>query len=473
MIDRSVRSEGSAVRRLARDLREAVRGSEQDFTQGNLRRGVMLLAVPMVLEMSMESVFAVVDVFFVARLGADAVATVGLAEAVLTLVVAVAVGLSMGATALVSRRIGEKDPEGAARTAVQCYLLGLVVSVLVGVVGVFAAGDILRLMGASAEVIEIGSGYTAVLLGGSASVLMLFLGNAVFRGAGDAAIAMRVLWLANGINIVLDPCLIFGWGPFPEMGLAGAAVATTIGRSTGALYQLWILIRGRGRIVLGRRHLRVDWGVMKRLMRVSAGGVLQYVMATGSWVALVRVLAPFGSVVLAGYTVAVRIVIFTVLPSWGLTNAAATLVGQNLGAKQPERAERAVWLTARYNLYFLGLVSIVFLLFPGTLVGLLTQDPSVIEVAAECLRWVASCYFVFAYGTVMIQSFNGAGDTFTPTLLNLLCYWIWQIPLAWLLARTWGFGPLGVWIAIATSETLMGVLGVLAFRRGTWKARQV
>jgi putative MATE family efflux protein len=427
----------------------------------------------MMLEMAMESVFAVVDAFFVARLGADAVATVGLTEAVLTLVFAVAIGLSMGATALVARRIGEGDREAAAVTAVQVYALGLAVSLAVAVLGFLAAPDILRLMGASPSVVAGGTGYTRILLAGSPTVLLLFLGNAVFRGAGDAAIAMRVLWFANLINIVLDPCLIFGWGPFPELGLAGAAVATTIGRGAGCFYQIVVLVRHGGRVAIRRRHLRLDRAVLARLVRVSAGGIGQYLVATASWVFLVRVIAVFGSAALAGYTLAVRVVIFTILPSWGLTNAAATLVGQNLGAGQPERAERSVWLTARVNVVFMGAVALLFLLLPEALIGIFTDQPEVVAVGVSCLRWVASCYLVFAYGLVMIQAFNGAGDTTTPTVLNLLCYWVWQLPVAWVLAVPLGLGPTGVFVAVASSEILLGLAGIVLFRRGRWKERVV
>jgi len=460
-------------RRLWRDLREAIGGSEQDFTKGPIPRAIALLAIPMVLEMTMESLFAVVDAFFVAKLGADAVATVGLTESVLTLVFALAIGLSMGATAMVARRIGEGDREAAATTAVQVYALGLAVSVVCMAVGLFAAPAILRAMGAPPGVIEGGVGYTRILLAGSPTVLLLFLGNAVFRGAGDAAIAMRVLWLANAINIVLDPCLIFGWGPFPELGLAGAAVATTIGRGVGCLYQIAILVRQSGRIAIGRRHLRIDRAILARLVRISVGGVGQYLVATASWILLVRVLAVFGSVALAGYTLAVRVIIFTILPSWGLTNAAATLVGQNLGAGRPDRAERSVWLTARANVAFLGAVMVIFFVLPETLIGIFTDQPEVVAVGASCLRWVASCYLVFAYGLVMIQAFNGAGDTTTPTLLNLVCYWLVQIPLAWALAVPAGFGPTGVFAAVAIGEVLLGLSGIVLFRRGKWKERVV
>ncbi len=461
------------VRRLWRDLKEAVAGSEQDFTTGSLRRAIALLAVPMMLEMGMESVFAVVDAFFVARLGADAVATVGLTEAVLTLLFAVAIGVSMAATALVARRIGEKDPEAAAVTAVQVLVLGVVVSAVFGVAGVLGAPRLLALMGATPEVVAVGQNYTRVLYGGSATVVLLFLGNAVFRGAGDAAIAMRVLWFANLINIVLDPCLIFGLGPFPELGITGAAVATTIGRGSGVAYLLWTLARGRGRVVIRRRHLRLDLPVLGRLARVSVGGVLQFLVETASWVVLVRILAVFGSPVLAGYTIALRILIFTFLPSWGLSNAAATLVGQSLGAGDVDRAERSVWLTARYNLYFMGAVAVVLLLWPGWLVRWFTSEPEVVAMAVDTLRWFAACYLPLAYGLVMIQAFNGAGDTVTPTLIKLCTHWLWQLPVAWFFALHLGFGPVGVLLAVASAELGVGVVGALAFRRGRWKTRQV
>ena len=462
-----------AARRLWRDLKEAVAGSDQDYTTGSLRRAIALLAIPMMLEMGMESVFAVVDAFFVARLGADAVATVGLTEAVLTLLFAVAIGVSMAATALVSRRIGEKDPEAAAVTAVQVLILGALVSAAFGAAGFLAAPRLLALMGASPEVVAVGQGYTRVLYGGAATVVLLFLGNAVFRGAGDAAIAMRVLWFANLVNIVLDPCLIFGLGPFPELGLTGAAVATTLGRGSGVVFLLWSLARGRGRVRIRRRHLRLDLPVLGRLARVSVGGVLQFLVETASWVVLVRVLAVFGSAVLAGYTIALRILVFTFLPSWGLSNAAATLVGQNLGAGRVDRAERSVWLTARYNFYFLGGIAFVLLLAPRPLVHLFTRDPEVVAMAVDTLRWFASCYLPLAYGLVMMQAFNGAGDTVTPTVIKLFTHWLWQLPVAWYLALHLDLGPVGVLLAIASAELAVGVVGSLVFRGGRWKTRQV
>jgi putative MATE family efflux protein len=454
-------------------IKEALGGSQQDFTEGSLSRGIAMLAIPMVLEMTMESIFAVVDVFFVARLGEDAIATVGLTEGMLTLVYAVAIGLSMGTTAMVARRFGEKDPTAAGTVAVQSILLGLLVAAAVGVGGSLGASRLLGLMGATPGIIATGSGYTSVLLATNVVIVLIFLNNAVFRGAGDASIAMRALWIANGINIVLDPCLIFGWGPFPEMGLTGAAVATTIGRGTGVIYQMVRLHRPGSRIRLTARRWRFDLPVMTRLIRVSFGGVLQFLVETASFVALVRIVAFFGSTALAGYTIGVRIIVFAFLPAWGLSNAAATLVGQNLGARKPERAERSVWLTGIYNMLFLGLVSIVFIVFAEPLVRLFHSDDGIVAAGVDCLRIISYGYVFFAWGMVTVQSFNGAGDTMTPTWINLFCFWICQIPLAYYLARTIDMGPRGVFWAIAICYSLSAVIGILLFRLGRWKTREV
>lgn len=454
-------------------VREALAGSQQDFTEGSLGRSIFLLAIPMVLEMCMESVFAVVDVFFVARLGADATAAVGLTESVMTLIYALAIGLAMATTATVARRIGEKDPRGAAKAAAQAIWLGLGISAVVGVCGFVFGGDILRLMGGSPELIAGGSTYTRILVGTNVVVVLLFLNNAIFRGAGDAAIAMRVLWIANGINIVLDPCLIFGLGPFPELGLTGAAVATSIGRGTGVVLQLWVLFRGKGRVDLDTSTFRFDRAVALRLVKVSLGGIFQFLIATSSWVGLVRILALFGSVALAGYTIAIRIVIFIFLPAWGFSNAAATLVGQSLGAAKPDRAERSVYLTGFYNMIFLTSVGVVFFVFARPLVGLFSPDPEIVAVGATCLRVVSLGYPIYAWGMVLVQALNGAGDTWTPTWINLFCFWLFQIPLAYFLARSTGLEHRGVFFAILAAETAFTVASLVAFRRGGWKSREV
>lgn len=454
-------------------MRKAIAGSQQDYTRGPLGRAVILLAVPMVLEMVMESVFAICDVFFVSRLGADAVATVGLTESLLTLVFSLAIGLGMGTTAMVARRIGEKRPEEAAVAAAQAVMAALLASLALGVAGVLTGPMALRLVGASESVLAMGGGYARVLLGGSGTVVFLFVINAIFRGAGDAAIAMRVLWLANLINLVLDPCLIFGLGPFPELGVTGAAVATTIGRGLGVAYQIWVLVTGRSRIVVPLSALRLRWRVMWRLLQVSAGGILQVLIATCSWVALVRIIALFGSTAVAGYTIAIRVVVFSILPAWGLANAAATLVGQNLGAGKPERAERSAWLTGGFNMLFLGSLAVLFLLFGEPIIGIFTRTPEVLAIGVECLRIVSYGYLFYALGMVIVQSFNGAGDTMTPSIINFFCYWLFQIPLALVLAQGLDMGPRGVFWAIAIAESMITVVGATVFKMGRWKTRKV
>jgi putative MATE family efflux protein len=427
----------------------------------------------MILEMVMESVFGIVDVFFVGRLGPDAVAAVGLTESLLTVVFTVALGLAMSTTALVARRIGEKEPEEAARTAVQAVAVGLVAALPFAVIGVTWSRELLALMGAPAPVAAVGHGYAAWMLGGNASILLLFLINAVFRGAGDATVAMRSLWLANGVNLVLDPCLIFGLGPFPSLGVTGAAVATTIGRSVGVAYQLRALASGRGRLRVERRHLRLEGPLALHLVRLSVGAMAQFLIGTASWMGLVRILTPFGAAALAGYTIALRIIVVALLPSWGLSNAVATLVGQNLGAGKPERAERAVWIVGLYNMAFLLGVTALFVRAAEPLVAVFSTDPDVQALGATCLRVVSYGYAFYAWGMVMVQAFNGAGDTVTPTWINLCCYWLFQIPLAWVLARSLGYGPAGVFLAITVAESAIAVVGVVAFRRGRWKERVV
>ena len=459
-------------------VRQAIRGTHTgyDYTSGSLGRAIMLLSIPMVLEMLMESVFAVVDVFFVARLGPEAVAVVGLTESMLTLIYTLAIGLGIGATAMVARRIGEGDPEGAARAAAQTLALGVLVSVVLGAAGVLLAPRLLALMGAAPSVIERGSGFTRVMLGCNMSVVMLFLLNAVFRGAGDAAIAMRVLWLANAINILLGPCLIFGLGPFPELGVTGAAVATTIGRGTGALYAFSRLVRPGGRIRLTRRHLRLEPDVMARLVRLSSSATFQVFIGMASWIGLFRIISGFGSEAVAGYTIGIRIILFALLPSWGMSNAAATLVGQSLGAGKPARAEAAVWRAGFYNMCFLGAIGLVFVLFADPIVHVFTQAAAGAEVqryGADCLRIVAAGFLFYAYGMVITQSFNGAGDTWTPTVINLFVFWLWEIPLAFVLAYAFDLGPRGVFLAITISFSTLAVISAAVFRRGRWKTRMV
>jgi len=454
-------------------IREALRGSHQDFTAGNLNRAIVLLAIPMVLEMVLESLFAVVDVFWVGRLGANAVATVGLTESLLSLVFAVGFGLALSTTAMVARRIGEKDPAGAATAGVQAIFIGIGTSLLIGVPCWIYAPRLLELMGASPEIVASGSGYARIALGGCCAVLMLFLNNAIFRGAGDAAVAMRLLWVSNIINLVLDPCLIFGWGPFPRLGVTGAALATFIGRSIGVLYQFYRLLRGTERIRILASQIRVDLHVLWRLVRVSVTGILQFAVADVSWIGLIRIVSFFGPAALAGYTIAIRILIFVILPSWGLSNAAATLVGQNLGAKQPGRAEKSVWLTGLYNMIFLGSVGVLFAVFAEPIVRLFTNDPAVLPLAALCLRILSYGNIGYAYGMVMLQAFNGAGDTITPTVVNFIGFCLLELPLAYVLARPFGFGPKGAYYAIVFAEAAIAAAGVLLFRRGKWKQQEI
>jgi putative MATE family efflux protein len=454
-------------------IREAMRGSHQDYTSGDLNRAILLLAIPMVLEMVLESLFAVVDVFFVGRIGANAVATVGLTESMLSLIFAVAIGLSLSTTAMVARRIGEKDPEDASVAGVQAIILGLTVSFLVGVPCIIYAPRLLRLMGASPEIASTGSDYARIALGGSGAILMLFLNNAIFRGAGDAAIAMRLLWVSNIINLILDPCLIFGLGPFPRLGVTGAALATFTGRSIGVAYQFYRLARGTERLPSLARHIRVNLPVLWRLIRVSLTGILQFAIAHTSWIGLVRIVSIFGAAALAGYTIAIRILIFVILPSWGLSNAAATLVGQNLGAGKPDRAESSVWRTSFYNMLFLGTVGVFFVLFAEPVVRFFTHDHEVIRLAASCLRILSFGNIGYAYGMVMLQAFNGAGDTVTPTWVNLFGFWFLEIPLAYTLAIPIRLHSKGVFLSIVIAECAIAGAGVVLFKRGRWKQQKI
>lgn len=454
-------------------LRDAVRGTRQSYTDGPIGRAIVLLAVPMVLEMSMESVFAVMDVFFVSRLGAASVATVGLTESLLVLVYTMAMGLSIGVTATVARRIGEGDADGAARTAVQGIALGILAAAIIAGVGVPLAPRLLGAMGAAPDVITTGSRYAAIVLGGNGVIVLLFLINAVFRGAGDAVVSMRVLAVANALNIVLGPCFIFGLGPFPRLGVTGAAVATTIGRGSGVLLQLYLLTQRNGRIRVRRRHVHLDFPLMWRLLRLSASGIVQVLIGSASWIGLVRVIASFGSFAVAGYTIGMRVILFALLPSFGMANAAATMVGQALGAGKPDRAERAVWQAGRYNMVFLTIIGIVFFVAARPIVGIFTSDPAITPHAVACLRIVSVGFPFYAFGMVLTQSFNGAGDTWTPTLMNLGCFWLWEIPLAWLLSSRFALGPAGVFTAIALAFSTLAVVSAILFRRGTWKRQRV
>jgi putative MATE family efflux protein len=454
-------------------VRVALTGKELDFTSGPIGRAIVLLAIPMVLEMVMESVFALTDAFFVSRLGTDAVATVGLTEAMITILFAIAIGTGMATTAMVARRIGERDVGRARIAAAQSVLLGLALTLVVAVPGVVFASDLLRLMGGTPELVASGHGYTRVLFGGSATIMLIFLLNAVFRGAGDAAIAMRVLWIANGVNIVLDPCLIFGLGPFPELGVMGAAVATTIGRGTGVAIQFWVLFRGGSRIRVRLPDFTPRLRIILRLFRLSVGGILQFLIGTSSWVLLVWIIGGFGPAAVAGYTLAIRLIVFAILPSWGLANAAATLVGQNLGAGQPERAEKSVWLAGVYNMAFLLAVAVLFIAAAEPLIRIFSVEPDVVRYGVACLRWVSIGYPFYAWGMVMVQAFNGAGDTYTPSVINFFCYWLFQLPVAYALAYGLDLGPTGVFVAITAAESLIAVVGILVFRRGRWKLQAV
>ena len=455
-------------------IKQSVAGdSELNYTEGSIGRVTLLLAIPMILEMAMESVFAVVDIFFVAGLGTAAVATVGLTEAMITLLYAIAIGLSMGTTAMVARRIGEQDSKGASLAAAQAIWLGIFVSIIVGLMGIFYAPNILMAMGADEEVLAIGIPYTRLMFAGSFTILFLFLINGIFRGAGDASLAMKALTLANCINIVLDPVLIYGYGPFPELGLTGAAVATNIGRGIGVLYGLYYICGGGGRIRLHLANMLPNWATLSSLVRISLGGIAQFLVATASWIFLVQIVSSFGNEAVAGYTIGVRIVMFTILPAWGLSNAAATLVGQNLGAGLPDRAEQSVWQIVKFNAFYMGFASLMMLLFATPVVGIFIEDSAASGYAVQALWIFALGYIPWGIGMAIIQSFNGAGDTMTPTWINVFCFWLVQVPLAYSLAMLLELGPVGVFWAVFVSDVLTGIVGYLVFRRGKWKLREV
>jgi putative MATE family efflux protein len=462
-------------RSLLTDIVSAIKGGEKDYTKIALGRSILLLAVPMVLEMMMESLFAVVDIFFVSRLGSDAIATVGLTESMMTMVYSIGFGLSAGTTAIVSRRIGEKNQEGAAIATFQAIFSGIIISLFLAIPGLFFAKDILHLMGASESLINKNYMFTSIMFSGNIVILLLFIINAAFRSAGDAAIAMRVLWYANILNMILDPCLIFGLGPFPELGIKGAAIATTTGRGLAVLYQLYLIFSGKRAIKLLWSQIKIKWQVLKQLIELSLGGTLQNLIATTSWIVMVRTLSVFGSEVVAGYTIAIRIIIFSLLPSWGLSNAASTLVGQNLGAGKPERAERAIWITSVVNMFVMGIAGCFLILFPQTFIKIFANagEILVIDKGAICLRMISFGCMFYGLGMVMVQSLNGAGDTYTPTFINVCCFWLLEIPLAYLLAIHTGLAEKGVYIAIVAAESCMALVSFFILRRGKWKLKKV
>ena len=462
-----------SFRGLWRDILESIKGTERDFTEGSISKAILLLSIPMVLELVMESVFAVVDIFFVSKLGSDAVAAVGTTESMMTIVYAIGIGLSMAATAIVARRTGEKNPEGASIAAVQAIWVSVLASIPISILGIFYSEELLLLMGMQEEVISQGHLYTAIMLSGNVVIMLIFIINAIFRGVGDAAIAMRVLWIANIINIILDPVLIFGWGPFPELGIMGAAVATNIGRGVGVIIQIYYLLRKTGRITVLKRHLYLKFEIVKKLIRLSLGGIGQFLIATSSWIGLVRIMNEFGSEVVAGYTIAIRIVIFSLLPSWGMSNAASTLVGQNLGAKKPERAEKSVWYCAFVNMFFLLIIAVIFNVYSEFLVKIFSSEKEVVAVGSECLRYLSYGYIFYSFGMVMIQAFNGAGDTITPTIINFFCFWLFEIPIALWMSFRLGLDERGVFLAVLMAESIVGIVGIILFKRGKWKTRQV
>lgn len=460
-------------RKLPGLLRESVSGTEQDFTQGSLAKAIVLLSIPMVLEMLMESIFAIADIFFVSKQGAEAVAIVGLTESIVTIVYAIGFGLSMATTAMVSRRIGEKRSVAAASTAFQAMITGLIISILISVPGILFASDMLALMGASQQSISDLGGYTAIVLGSNTVIMLLFIINAVFRSAGDAAISLRVLLIANFINIVLDPLLIFGIGPFPELGIEGAAIATVIGRGLAVLYQLWILFYGKSRIRIIKRVMHLRPKIIFQLIKLSLGGIGQNLIGTASWIGLMRIMSEFGNVALAGYTIAIRIVIFVLLPAAGLSNAAATLLGQNLGAGKPERAQRAVAIAGNISMLMLGLAGLFLIVFPTDVIRLFIDDPAVIASGAQGLQIVSLGFVFYGLGMVYLSAINGAGDTYSPTWINIICFWLIEIPLAWLTALHWGMHEAGVYVAIIVAESMLAIMAVIWFKQGKWKTMQV
>ncbi|MFM6925680.1 MAG: MATE family efflux transporter [Ferruginibacter sp.] len=454
-------------------LIQALTGEFKDFTTGSINRAIFLLAIPMIFEMVFESLFAIVDIYFVNKIGIEASSTVVLTEASLTILYSVAWGLSIGVTALVARRAGEKNFKAASDIAAQAILLGLFLSFIVSIVGFIFPGEILKLMGASDKVAQENYLFTQIMLTGNVVIVLLFINNAIFRGAGNASIAMRVLIIANLINMVLDPLLILGIGPFPKMGVTGAAVATTTGRGIAVLLQFYYLFNGRSLIKLVSKQFVTRMNLIRSILNTSAGGMFQFIIGSCSWIFLARIIAESGTAAISGYGTAIRICIFTILPAWGLANAAATLVGQNLGANQPERAEKSVWRTAFIAFCFFAIVAIVFFMFGVNLMRFFTDDKEAILAGTECLHILAIGYVFFAYGMIISQAFNGAGDTRTPTYINLFVFWVLQIPLAWVLAKYLKMGPTGVYIAIGVAETVLAIVSIIIFRKGRWKLVKV
>ena len=455
-------------------IRQSLNGEQQDYTSGSIRKAVILLAVPMMLEMCMESVFAVVDIFFVSHLGKHATSTVGLTESVITIIYSLAIGISMGATALVARRIGEKNPAAATKAGMQSILVSLVITLAISIPGFIYAADILRLMGAEEAAIATGVNYTRIIMAGSMVIMLLFLINGIFRGAGDAMMAMKSLWIANACNIILCPLLIRGLGPVPAFGLPGAAMATTIGRGIGVCYQLYHLFNGKSVIRFTVKHLTPDWTIIRSLISIAWPGTLQFLIGSGSWIVLARLVVQTGhSDASAGYQIAIRIILFFLLPAWGMSNAAATLVGQNLGALQPERAELSVIKTAKYNAIFMGVVTVLFMLFAPYIISFFTKEASVTGYAVSAVRIVSAGFLFYGIGMVMGNAFNGAGDTRTPTIINLFGFWFFQIPLAYLLSKGLGMGPVGVFIAIPTAETAITITAWILFKKGRWKNKKI
>ena len=452
---------------------QAVKGSHKEFTSGSINKAIFMLSIPMILEMAMESIFAVVDAYFVGKISVNALATVALTESVIMIIYAIAMGLSMAATAMVARRVGEKEHKKASIAAVQALILSTIIAVIFAVVGIFFPKEILTLMGGQPDLVAEGYRYTMIMIGGNITVMLLFLINAIFRGAGDASMAMRSLILANGINILLDPIFIFGLGSWDGFGVEGAAIATTIGRGIGVLFQLYVLIKGSSIIKISWKIFLIKIDVIIQLVKLSLGSIGQMMIGTLSWLFLVRISAEFGSEVLAGYTVAFRIIMFTILPSWGLANAAATLVGQNLGANQPDRAEKSVWNSAFFNMLFLGFVAVVYLIWAEEFISFFTSEPEVIRIGAIALWYISFGYIFFAYGMVIGQAFNGAGDTRTPTIMNFFCFWLFELPLAYVLAVSFDFGPKGIFAAIAIASSVWAVVSIIIFKKGRWKTVQV